>query len=1364
MKATRLALALAAAVASSFGLAAEKTWNGTAGDSWSDGTKWEGGAPGAGDTAVIPSGATATVVTAADMANVNLLAGITLAAADSTIRFSTQEQTTMSCPVSGPGRYEVVDTAAGSSAGQFRINCSNMGFTGEFYFANSLVRILNNKALGWGPKITAEATHPDIASSVYALQYNATGTYSNDVVFTSSKKMYDIWTYNSIVNEGKFEFAGYAFLRGPNDGVSFSTVKGGVAHSSTDESVWVNGNWNVGGEIRTTHSSAPMVVLHTVKLLPDATWRGTVQVAGKIVFGAANQVLNSPTVLFGYNSDYGRTGTLDLNGFDQTFGCAQLYSEAKTPVDACVITSDKPATMTISVNSPGSSTLKASLRGQASLVYNRTDDTSNSFTLGAGTNTTSGMIGAYRWSFIMGEGAVFTDLSKIVATGNGRFFYMHRAEFQKPMDIVVTNKTSGYHAFYGFNDATITASTFKVDSGYLAPGTYSSANLAALINGTGKILVLSDHPYAPTGVSAWTGAVDSDIHEEGNWDVAPNWVDGWPTLAFNGGTDGASLSREAKVWGIGFARGDDFAIESGDDAALFTVASDGITTENTAADGVITCTIGVPVDFAAASSCTLGARTCLRFTRMPTVADGVASVAFESTETDLAKMPTVFFDCDVGDGLAKFTFDNVNVRTRTATWVGGAAVGNGMDVAENWEGSVLPDWANGWPMLNFAGGEEAVAVGPTTAWGLGFARGTDFTVSGSGARLDVGPGGIVAANTAGEGVITCTIDVPVNFVRPSCNTLGTGVRLVFNKTLTADAGVASVAFVSEETDPAKQPVVDFEGSIGDLEGRLFFTNVIVKRIAPTEPASWTGGLGADNDIAKAGNWDKLPNWQEGWPTLNFDGGANGASVNEKTEAWGIGFNRGTSFTIGSASAAALLKIGPSGITAANTAGEGVITNTIAVPIYFNEGSYNVLGERTCLQFASGLSSSENIGSIAFVSSVTDPALMPTVILEGDNSAMQTVMAFTNVNVVATNPWALGSATEGTFFSAANSARLRLTENVSPVTNNAALAIAGSLGQYPFTGKANEKVVQNGPLFCYAATLNGVVLDCHGGLYGVTRNSSGQALYMMSYTLNVYDVPMDMGKHIFHGEGGTVNLYVAGNKWTSYELYSNTLNCHVDGAFGPANSSFLVGYENRGLINLNGHDQIMTGCGVNITVNESTPKTRRLNLTSSDLAYLGLAANGSWPVEFQGKASPRVATVGVTASIVRQDSPTTGGIDVSAGTMVIKWDASFRNISAINVHGTGVLNIDATAGDNVFGATSMATLAVSDTGSISLGKDVNVRYLVGPDGKDVMYGTWGSQAACDAKRIDQEHVLPYLSGSGVLTVRRCKSAGALLIVR
>ena len=131
MLVTCAALSVAWCFFAAVAFAAEFTWTG-GGSGWADGANWGGTAPGAGDTAVIPSGFDVTVADG-DVATVGALGAIRVEG--SLVFLNTSSAVTIAGNISGAGAITSQGAVGITLAGD------NVGHTGRMEFTNSNVTV-----------------------------------------------------------------------------------------------------------------------------------------------------------------------------------------------------------------------------------------------------------------------------------------------------------------------------------------------------------------------------------------------------------------------------------------------------------------------------------------------------------------------------------------------------------------------------------------------------------------------------------------------------------------------------------------------------------------------------------------------------------------------------------------------------------------------------------------------------------------------------------------------------------------------------------------------------------------------------------------------------------------------------------------------------------------------------------------------------------------------------------------------------------------------------------------------------------------------------------------------------------------------
>ena len=252
-----------------------------------------------------------------------------------------------------------------------------------------------------------------------------------------------------------------------------------------------------------------------------------------------------------------------------------------------------------------------------------------------------------------------------------------------------------------------------------------------------------------------------------------------------------------------------------------------------------------------------------------------------------------------------------------------------------------------------------------------------------------------------------------------------------------------------------------------------------------------------------------------------------------------------------------------------------------------------------------------------------------------------------------------------------------------------------------------------------------------------------------------------------------SLYYWGTSQTNKYRYAQVMGagthivCIGENAFNTDDSlAATMGYLNvhntasGTLLDLNGYDQKLPWIQ---TYTFQSDKTH-LSITSAAPATLTFtcrdAAAKAGDLVFYGAASFCYAGVAESSYTWKYgNSVTTGKLSVKSGTFI--WGAAtgvdtIWGGPEVEASGTGTLQLMA---KSKFGyvdekGTNASRLTISDSATVNLpaGVTTEVGYLVA-GGKEYRKGIYGSQEAFEAGLIDADHVVPGLSGTGLLKVLR-----------
>ena len=534
---------VAAAVVAHVTFANPVVWSGAGAGDWTDDDNWEGSAPSAGDTAVIPSGATAPLMTAEDFTLANSLAAINLAAADSTLLIGNTASKDLTVPVTGSGLFAVDN-------GQTVLNlkADNTGFTGPFFFTNSLVVVRNIKALGTSNVVTNYSEAPKSGSSTPTrLEIEVSGEFGNEFHLfgpsSGSSRMVYYCENDYVTNSGPCYVYGNSVIQGPSGfhGFGFVTFSGGFHHTGAGYARIAKKVRIVGDtpcSIRTTENYLRGGIL----VQPDAELefgaavkkesslfgsnpfariavrKGILRFVGTSSFPDNNQ----GALAFGNSSENDNdVGTIDLNGYSQTI-CDHV-KEPKTLTSRTILTSATPATLTIrgtfyrygfyNWKNAESKVANVRLEGQVSYELNSVQSSLDGrWQAGDGhtyftneTSTTRGYLSVVRGTMRLGADTSWPNLSELRTGKNGILLVDTAAVNPGRFLFSVTNSATASVTIA--DGILLDAKKAVIDGTYLDPGIYGSSEAGldaehtlSFLSGTGRLKVrLPEHP----GMMLW---------------------------------------------------------------------------------------------------------------------------------------------------------------------------------------------------------------------------------------------------------------------------------------------------------------------------------------------------------------------------------------------------------------------------------------------------------------------------------------------------------------------------------------------------------------------------------------------------------------------------------------------------------------------------------------------------------------------------------------------------------------------------------------------------------------------------------------------------------------------------------------------
>ena len=590
-----------AAVAS----AAEFTWTG-GGSGWADGANWGGTAPGAGDTAVIPSNFDVKV-TDGDVATVGALGAIRVEGA--LVFLNTSSDVTLAGNISGAGAI----TSQGASG--ITLAGDNIGHTGKMEFTNSNVTVTSRTGLG---SPTREAVHSKVGSTNYRLWFTGNGL-TNDVPLRLSgdhlSSKGNGLTQNDtdpFVQNGDMTF-------GPNY-VNFSLGNytfNGVLKRTANAWFTMYNDATFGGQVQFSGATYFPVTLSTYTLTLGAasnSWSHFLASgAGTVRCNVVNAL--DPNHYHGLGGSNDSVTMLDLNGYDQTVPVVRLstYSSwVRTATEGSSyyqrIISDRPATLTMTrTTTTGAQDAVVPYKFEGAVTLRHAGEGLYKIVNTASTSTgrvevTAGTV-AFDW------GASWAG--DVDVTG-GAVQFLGTSHLSPRSRVSV----SGTGKLYIGENMVLECAALTLGGESKGIGTYSAATDGEWIDGPGSISI--PPAFSPGGRFVWTGATgNGSLRDGGNWEggTAPR-LTGGDTLVFKNDAAGnvaTVASGNVAAYGIEFETGGDFALDLG--TGELYLGPGGITTRLAeGANGVPTNTVtaAMHVSFPQDGDWTVAGGTALR--------------------------------------------------------------------------------------------------------------------------------------------------------------------------------------------------------------------------------------------------------------------------------------------------------------------------------------------------------------------------------------------------------------------------------------------------------------------------------------------------------------------------------------------------------------------------------------------------------------------------------------------------------------------------------------------------------------------------------------------------------------------------------
>ena len=464
---------------------------------WADTWSWAGKS----GVVTIPAGTTATIADD-DIATVEALTGIAIESGAS-LTFANTQPIVVNANLSGAGAI------SGNAAGAITLGGDNVNHTGAMAFnGTAALTVVSRHGLG------SDTRRVDYYGARLLFKGNG---LTNDVPLLLGLEIKAGTTMLTENASDPLVLNGYV------------TVKSGQ---------WTTfdmGNWTL-SEIRrnsnnywfstasSTHAKVGKFTLSGSSYAPfnldsgstftltgtGSTWTcPIIYGGGAFVCGAANVLPSATEVGLGYSS--GKSGTLDLNGFDQTVTTVRHTTYSSWPwnptdgeADFVTVRSATPATITMTGNSSPTSNIKYT--GKVSLVKQGT----GTYTLA---NTFSDTVGAldvqagavrFIWGAGWGGDVTVSAGAKVIFENGSKTGAMlgdrTKVTLADTAKLVLSN------------GVTLVCAKLTVGGDVKTSGTFGAADLPDWIEGEGTITVIA----VPDNVFTWTGAGDG-WNDEASW-------------------------------------------------------------------------------------------------------------------------------------------------------------------------------------------------------------------------------------------------------------------------------------------------------------------------------------------------------------------------------------------------------------------------------------------------------------------------------------------------------------------------------------------------------------------------------------------------------------------------------------------------------------------------------------------------------------------------------------------------------------------------------------------------------------------------------------------------------------------------------
>lgn len=316
-------------------------------------------------------------------------------------------------------------------------------------------------------------------------------------------------------------------------------------------------------------------------------------------------------------------------------------------------------------------------------------------------------------------------------------------------------------------------------------------------------------------------------------------------------------------------------------------------------------------------------------------------------------------------------------------------------------------------------------------------------------------------------------------------------------------------------------------------------------------------------------------------------------------------------------------------------------------------------------------------------------------------------------------------------------------------------------------------VQNGAYVCG----RGTTITLGDAVFNSTVEASGLSptfIVMEPHSLTFNGKVLWGGGYLaFAGSSGKIYFNHANdNTWNRIYAYASNAKvvCGCTNAIRTANDTGFYGVmpkraqDHSGYLDLNGYDQAIPTVAIGET--KVWAADEFYSITSAVPAALKISPTDDTelPLRFCGAAGLQYSGAG-TYRLAYQLSQTKGDLVVSSGTLVLQKNAGWCGTNVTVTGGTlRVTPGESDVGGRAFGGRKSQTrIVISGTGTLQLDQGVLTDALSITSGGVTYrdFGPYGSSEAREAGLVDAEHVIPGLTGLGLIRLHEEKRGLAII---